>query len=69
MKQYKFKIQYISEKENERANALNRRSDYMNDKTVFEHNIFKENSNESLSSNIRKVNAVLRILWNNQEQY
>ena len=63
------KIIYISEKENDRADALNRRNDYMRSKEVFNQSVFKINNDELLSLNRREFNVVLRILRNNREQY
>ena len=67
--QYKFKIQYTSRKENERANALNRRIDHMNSKEIFNHNIFKVNNDETLFANCHEVNTTLKIMRNDQEQF
>ena len=69
LKQYKFTIFYTSKKENDRTNALNRRSDYMKTKKIFNHNILKINKNESLSVNKHELNAILKILKNDQKQY
>ena len=69
LEQYKFKIQYISRKENERANALNRRIDHMNSKEVFNHNILKINNDETLFANQHEVNTILKIMRDNQEQF
>ena len=67
--QYKFKIQYISKKENERANVLSRRINYMSSKEVFNHNIFKINNDEILFANCHEVNMTLKIMRNNQKQF
>ena len=67
LKQYKFKIQYISRKENERANALSRRIDHMNSKEVFNHNILRINDDEILFANRHEINMTLRIMRNDQE--
>ena len=69
LEQYKFKIQYTSRKENERANALSRRIDHMNSKKVFNHNIFKVNDDEILFANRHEINMTLKIMRNNQEQF
>ena len=69
LEQYKFKIQYISKKENERTNALNRRIDYMNSKKIFNHNILKINNNETLFANRHEVNMTLKIMRDDQEQF
>ncbi len=62
MGQYKFKILYILEKENGKANALSRRNDHIKTKKSFNHSIFKVNDDESLLINKHKLNAILRIL-------
>ena len=67
--QYKFTIQYTPRKENGRANALSRRIDYMNSKEIFNHNILKVNSNEILFVNCHEVNATLKIMRDDQEQF
>ena len=69
LKQYKFTIQYTSRKENDWANALSRRIDYMNSKEIFNHNIFKINSDEILFVNCHEVNTTLKIMRDNQEQF
>ena len=69
LRQYKFTILYTSKKENDRADALSRRNDYMKIKKVFNHNILKINKNESLSINKHKLSAILRILRNDKKQY
>ena len=69
LRQYKFRIQYTLEKNNDRTNALNRRSDHMKSKRIFDHNILKINKNESLSTNTNEINATLRILRDDEKQY
>ena len=69
LKQYKFKIQYISRKKNERANVLSRRNDYMNSKKVFNHNILKINNDEILFANRHEINMTLKIMKNDKEQF
>ena len=69
LEQYKFKIQYISRKENERANALSRRIDHMNSKEVFNHNILKVNDDETLFANRHEINMTLKIMRDDQEQF
>ena len=65
---YKFTIHYTSKK-NDRTNALNKRNDYMKNKNMMNHNIFKINDDESLSINIQKINAILKIFNDDQKQY
>ena len=48
-------------KKNDRTNALNKRNDYMKNKNIINHNIFKINDDKSLSINIQKINAILKI--------
>ena len=69
LEQYKFKIQYTSKKENERANALSRRIDHMNSKEVFNHNILKVNNDEILFANRHEINMTLKIMRDDQEQF
>ena len=69
LNQYKLKIVYTSEKENDRTDALNRKNDYMRNKKISNQNVFKINDDESLSSNKQEFNVMLRILCDNQEQY
>lgn len=67
--QYKFTILYTSGKKNDRADALSRRSDHIKSKKIFDHNILKVNQNESLSANKHELNATLRIIRDDQEQF
>ena len=69
LEQYKFKILYTLEKENDQIDALSRRSNYMKTKKLFNHSILKINQNESLSFNKHKLNATLRILRNELEKF
>jgi len=69
LEQYKFKILYILEKKNDKADALNRRSNHIKTKKSFNHNILKVNDDESLSINKHKLNAILRILRDESEEF
>ena len=69
LEQYKFKIQYISRKENDRANALSRRTNYMKLKEIFNHNILKVNDDKTLFINCHEVNVTLKIIRDNQKQF
>ncbi len=69
LEQYKFKIQYILGKNNGRADALSKRSDHMETKESFNHNILKVNNDESLSINKHELNATLRILRDKTEEF
>ncbi len=52
-------IQYILSKDNDIANALNKRNDYIKTKKSFNYNILKINKNESLLTNKYELNAIL----------
>ena len=41
----------------------------MKNKNMMNHNIFKINDDESLSINIQKINAILKIFNDDQKQY
>jgi len=69
LEQYKFKILYILGKENDKTDALNRRSDHMKTKKSFNHSILKVNNDESLSINRHELNAILRILRDKSEKF
>jgi hypothetical protein len=69
LRQYKFKILYILEKENDKADALNRRNDHIKTKKSFNHNILKVNDDESLSINKHELNAILQILRDESEKF
>jgi len=69
LRQYKFKILYILEKENGKADALSRRSNHIKTKKSFNHNILKVNDDESLLINKHKLNAILRILRDESEKF
>jgi hypothetical protein len=68
--QYKFEIRYTPGKENERADALSRRSDYLEGKQPCSHNILKVNKDGSLSANPQEeFNHVLRVLRDGKEEF
>ena len=69
LKQYTFKIHYTSEKENDRANVLNRRCDYIIIKKVFDHNILRINNGGIISANHYQINAIMCIIKYNQKQF
>lgn len=52
-----------------RADALGRRSDYMDEKQISNHSILKINKDGSLSPNTQEMNATFRILRDPDEQY
>ncbi len=68
LEQYKFKIQYILDKDNNKANALNKRSNYIKTKKLFNYNIFKINKNKLLLVNKYKLNVILQILRDNKKE-
>ena len=68
--QYKFEIRYTPGKDNARADALSRRSDYLQGKQPYSHNILKVNQDGSLSANPQEeFNHVLQVLRDNQEEF
>jgi hypothetical protein len=69
LRQYKFKILYILEKENDKVDALSRRSDHMKTKESFNQSILKVNNDESLLINKHELNAILRILRDESEEF
>jgi len=69
LRQYKFKILYILEKENDKVDALSRRNDHMKTKKSFNQSILKINNDESLSINKHELNAILRILKDESEEF
>ena len=67
--QYKFEIIYTPGKENGRADALSRRSDYMEGHQPQQHRILKTNRDGSLSANPQEFNLTMRVLMDDQEQF
>ena len=67
--QYKFRIVYTPGKDNDRADRLSRRPDYIESKEKFEHSILKTNKDGSLSANVRDFGNILRILQDNTEEF
>ncbi|CAA77891.1 Reverse Transcriptase, partial [Cladosporium fulvum T-1 virus] len=67
--QYKFEIKYTPGTENGPADALSRRSDYMEGKEPVQHKILKTNPDGSLSANTREFNNIVRILSDKEEQF
>ena len=68
LKQYKFTIRYTSEKKQQNK-RIKQKNDYMKNKNMINHNIFKINDDKSLSNNIQKINAILKIFNDDQKQY
>jgi len=69
LEQYKFKIQYILSKDNDKVDALSKRSDHIKTKKSFNYNILKVNKNESLLANKHELNATLRILRDDTKEF
>ncbi len=68
LEQYKFKIQYILDKNNNRANALNRKNNYIKTKKLFNYTILKINKNKLLLANKYELNTILQILKDNKKE-
>ena len=62
LKQYKFRIQYILNKNNNKVDAFNKRNNYIKTKKLFNYSILKINKNKLLLINKYKLNAILQIL-------
>ncbi len=69
LKQYKIKIQYILDKNNSKVDTLNKRSNYIETKKLFNYNILKINKNKLLLINKYKLNIILQILRDNIEEF
>ncbi len=69
LKQYKFKIQYILDKNNNRTDIFSRKSNYIETKKLFNYSIFKINKNRLLSANKNKLNIILQIFRDNTEKF
>ena len=67
--QYKFEIKYTPGKDNARADALSRRSDYVEGREPISHAILKVNQGGTLSANPQEFNATLRILRDEKEEF
>ena len=67
--QYKFTIQYTPGRDNGRADALSRRSDYMEGKDAVNHSILKINADGSLSANPQQFNNIVRVLRDDHEEF
>jgi len=66
--QYKFRIVYTPGKDNGRADALSRRSDYM-DKEPVSHSILRMNADGSLSANVLDFNTITQVQRADEEQF
>jgi len=60
---------YTLDKDNNKANALSKKSNYIKTKKSFNYNILKINKNELLLANKHKLNATLRILKDNKKEF
>jgi len=69
LEQYKFKIQYTLDKDNNKADALSRRSDHIKTKKSFNYNILKINKDELLLVNKHELNVTLRIFRDNTKEF
>ncbi len=69
LKQYKFRIQYILDKNNNRADIFSRKNNYIKTKKLFNYSILKINKNRLLSANKYKLNTILQILRDNTEKF
>ncbi len=69
LEQYKSKIQYILDKDNNKVDALSRRNNYIKTKKSFNYNILKIHKNELLLINKYELNAILRILKDNKKEF
>jgi transposase InsO family protein len=67
--QHKFEIKYTPGNNNGRADALSRRSDYMEGKDTVNHAILKLNKDKSLSPNTKEINAIEEVAQGNSEQF
>lgn len=67
--QYKFTIVYTPGKENGRADALSRRSDYLEGMTPPKHQVLNVNPDGSLSANAQEFNTVLQVLRDDDEEF
>ena len=56
-------------KDNNKANALSKRSDYIKTKKSFNYNILKINKDESLLVNKHELNATLRIFRDDTKKF
>ncbi len=69
LEQYKFKIQYTLDKNNNRVNALSKKSDHIKTKESFNYNILKVNKVKSLLANKYELNATLRIFRDDKKEF
>lgn len=67
--QYKFEIRYTPGKDNGRADALSRRSDYMDGKEPVRQRVLKANPDGSFSSDSKEFNHIVRVLQDTEEQF
>jgi hypothetical protein len=60
---------YILGKDNGRADALSRRSDYIKTKEIFNYSILKKNADGILSPNIYKFNVIQTVVEDLIEEF
>lgn len=72
MRQYKlqryqkFIIHYILEKQNNKANALSRKNNFVKTREIFNYTILKINKNELVLEKKYKLRIILYIVENNK---
>jgi hypothetical protein len=62
-------MQYILDKNNNRANAFNKKSNYIKTKKLFNYSILKINKNKLLLVNKYELNAILRIFRDDKKEF
>jgi hypothetical protein len=67
--EYDFKIVYTLGKDNGRADAVSRRSDYMESKEIFNHNILRKNPDGTLSPNVQEFNSIQQVAEDENEEF
>jgi hypothetical protein len=60
---------YILGKDNGRADALSRRSDYIKTKEIFNYSILKKNADGTLSPNVYEFNAIQAVVEDPIEEF
>jgi hypothetical protein len=69
LEQYKFKIKYILNKDNNKVDALSKRNNHIKTKKSFNYNILKVNKDESLLANKYELNAILQIFRDDKKKF
>jgi hypothetical protein len=60
---------YTLGKDNGRADALSRRSDYIKTKEIFNYSILKKNADGTLSPNVHEFNAIQAVVEDLIEEF